>query len=957
MLKHEISRLEENLSEFQKATREKLSEVWFRLHQLSSGKQGAKAEEPKADMPDQSLMVLREEPTRVKKEASESMDLARGESVKKELKEEVIVESASHIAEEVVGPIGNIIGSIRDTFIHLKKERKLTIFLLTSAGILISLIGLGFLLQYSFEHWFGVWGDLVKVGAGFVGSTALLVWASRLWNRNEKYKDYSSAIMGMGLSVNFLLIYFTTTLGNVLPLIAHPAFGFVMILLNTALAAWMSLKFETKIVMFVSYMGGALCPFYLESSGNPWFYLYFLMALTMSVFRISRIINWVSFQYFTFIMSTAITAIALKETDLSSGLEYIGVVLISELYFFLFAYSAIFNIKRRIREKPFKLDVATMIAGLSLLVGQALLLKDAGYLGWTIPITSNAILAIALLLVFWNRIPLVTKRFVAASTSFLWLALVPMYFSFEVTGFYWALEGLLLLYLGFLLQFKIFRIEALIVLFIAIVLSLPGVASINPVHAFSNNGMLHLALIGAIGIGVNVLYYKKRTELYQWEINVRKLNETLVPIWFIVFAMIASYTLIGSYTYVVGLILILSFIGVSLHYKIRTNEFIGWILFGIVAFVGYTTSVITSGSLPVYEQPWFGKLSVGIPFVTLYAALSGYKYLKSITERNIYILEAVRELFFWLLSLNFLPWIFREHSHFIPMGLAVSYALSLVISYFRQKRSFIVQNHLLLVVMVIATLAENSIGQTVSVIGVMLTAWTILARDKRRYLKDYQGLTAIKWVVVPILLGVVFNQVEKTLVFLPLYLLQLTIVLGLYLKRQPHYWKKRAKSIKWIGIVLMALTLLLEVVFRPQLAGLAALLLGLIILVMYEMRHLNLQVRNWRIGFKWFTINVILAGVYLSILRELGGSMEILATVALSVHGVVLLIASLNKPLGFLEKQGLLFLGVSFLKLFVFDLSGLQSLQRILVFILTGVVLLASAYLFIRLKKKLEGAT
>ncbi|MCP4443501.1 MAG: DUF2339 domain-containing protein, partial [Aureispira sp.] len=180
------------------------------------------------------------------------------------------------VMEQFFAPIVSGYKYVVGKYEQFKKENKLPLFFLTLAGIAALLFGFGFLVQYSAVTYFGTFSTQVKVGFGFLSSFTTMGIGIYLIRKNKKFREFGSALIGLGLALNYLFIYFLA------PVISSTA-GFAIILLNTIMAVVLALKYEAKIIAILSLVGGALSPLYLQSSGeNTIIYFAYLWILSAS---------------------------------------------------------------------------------------------------------------------------------------------------------------------------------------------------------------------------------------------------------------------------------------------------------------------------------------------------------------------------------------------------------------------------------------------------------------------------------------------------------------------------------------------------------------------------------------------------------------------------------------------------------------------------------------------------
>ena len=71
-------------------------------------------------------------------------------------------------------------------------------------------------------------------------------------------------------------------------------------------------------------------------------------------------------------------------------------------------------------------------------------------------------------------------------------------------------------------------------------------------------------------------------------------------------------------------------------------------------------------------------------------------------------------------------------------------------------------------------------------------------------------------------------------------------------------------------------------------------------------------------------------------------------TIIMVVHGLTLIMAGIAGKLSFVRKMGILLLLASVAKILLIDLTGLETVWRIVVFLATGTVLVTASYLYQR---------
>jgi hypothetical protein len=148
---------------------------------------------------------------------------------------------------------------------------------------------------------------------------------------------------------------------------------------------------------------------------------------------------------------------------------------------------------------------------------------------------------------------------------------------------------------------------------------------------------------------------------------------------------------------------------------------------------------------------------------------------------------------------------------------------------------------------------------------------------------------------------------------------------------------------KWQSYIIAALVLIRCAMFNFQ--GLLA--ISLTVACLYAAQFIESDGERYRSYFSIIGTVLLTALLY----QEVSGR---LLTVAWGVEAVALLVAGFAAGERILRLQGLLLLLICILKLFVYDLSNLETIARILSFIALGVLLLAVSWIYTRFREKIK---
>ncbi len=129
--------------------------------------------------------------------------------------------------------------------------------LLNRIGALALIIGIGFFLKYAFDkNWISEW---VRVGIGFVSGFALIIGG---WQFNKRdFKIFSQGLIGAGIATLFLSVFASFNFYHLIPQIV----AFIMMSAITAFTLWLGIKYNSIAVAILGWLGGFLTPFMLST--------------------------------------------------------------------------------------------------------------------------------------------------------------------------------------------------------------------------------------------------------------------------------------------------------------------------------------------------------------------------------------------------------------------------------------------------------------------------------------------------------------------------------------------------------------------------------------------------------------------------------------------------------------------------------------------------------------------
>lgn len=328
--------------------------------------------------------------------------------------------------------------------------------LLVRIGGVILFFGLAFLLKYTVEH------TTISIEFRLI-SLALLAVAFIVlgWRLREKEGAYGQILQGLGVAVLYLVIYGASKFYTLLSL----EFAFVWMLVVVVLGSFLALKQSSLPLALFSTVGGFLVPILTatgEGSHVTLFTYYFFLNLGiffMAWQQAWRVLNIVGF-LFTFVIATS-WGVLRYQAEFFSTIEPFLI-----LYFLMYlAITVLFS-----RKSTNHLIDGTLLFGLPAVVFplQIQVTSHLEYAG------GYSAVAMGFLYVFLSKVlkgkienTLLLQSFFALGVLFFTVA-IPYFFDANITAAIWAMESSAIIWLS-LKQKRVFvRYIAELLLFISI---------------------------------------------------------------------------------------------------------------------------------------------------------------------------------------------------------------------------------------------------------------------------------------------------------------------------------------------------------------------------------------------------------------------------------------------------------------------------------------------------------
>ena len=841
---------------------------------------------------------------------------------------------------------------------------------------------------------------------GFIIAIATTVGGVWFIRKRPAMAEYGSAIVALGVILNYLCAYFSGPYYGLLTDLA----GFLLLVSVTAAAYILALRFETRIVAIVTLVGGAALPLVMgHVDGSPLFYLGYLLVLAGAMLHLSQFIRWQPLAWASMIVSAAMVEYSITNADALiltiENTEFFALIAIIHGFFYLFGYYGLKGL-RTVSEvtKTHLMMVAANIL-FYLLVSQQLV-ESSGLLGSIYLL--NVLPWLALFMwpakVFTGLLDRDGIRGIQAlallNAGLLGGVGILILSSPALMGIIWCLEALMLIYLGGRFRFTSVRIEGYIALLLSLltmasqVVSWVSDAVVAPPQILAltldmdgGSGWVNLIAITLVIYGTVTLLTKQGDHLAERERSLLTLLDNLF-----------SACLSLSFLLTIGVFwpeTLWSFAVVPMFYLVWRAQSRGLVvteLLGLAHFVLLVVPMMISaglvGNFHFSEQSIYGQFARIEAFFCLWLTAEFYKRFCH-QSANLAFTEHLRKLFYCLIPVFFLSSVLRQYSNYLPLALWFSSTIALLLYYRLQFTVLKIELQVLVIVasiMSIAScwLAEFENWQGYAAQALMVGAWFYLfigwfGQALRRKPSGSPRRQQLHFSLKPLFTLAVYYF--SAVIFILLYgitanpvfslLMVLIYFTGLFSYRPVMFpIRSNLRLLKGLMFSLLALITLFHVSLTLSIFSIdtPALMIGFqngiavacVAWLVYGASPQHLAV--WRKGIDviigaWI-LNLFAIAAYVSVLSLLFSTMlGPIVSFSLVVHATLILFQTIQPKFKKLIWLSVALYGVSALKILLWDMDDFSLVQKIVVFMLIGICMLAAAFKFQKIMIKNDSAS
>jgi uncharacterized membrane protein len=447
---------------------------------------------------------------------------------------------------------------------------------LVKVGVVVLFFGVSFLVKLAAENaLFPIEYRLIAVAIG--GIIMLAVG----WRLRDKRFGYAVALQGGGIGFLYLTVYAAFRLYNLLP----PTISFALLVLIAVTSAIISVRQDSKSLAILSTVGGFLAPV-LASTGEgshvalfSYYIVLNLGVLFIAWFKSWRMLNVISF-IFTFVIASMWGYKAYKPEHFSTTEPFLIA------FFLIYTLLAVFYALRKQSDVKNIVD-GTIVFGTPLIAFalQSKLVENIEY-GMAFSALALAFYYIVLAFILNKRLGddkrLITESFLSIGIVFATLT-IPFAFESNITSALWALESAAIIWIGARQNQWLARAFGLALLVVASVIFIFGldinlISSLISTRDYLGSIILFIAIMFA-----SYVLHKNRNEVtkYEYPFISHALLLAGFALW-ITFGLAQVLSLEIDNYYLAA---ILSFMAMTMVGSVLTSKWLSWPQFSYVLYV------------------------------------------------------------------------------------------------------------------------------------------------------------------------------------------------------------------------------------------------------------------------------------------------------------------------------------------------------------------------------------
>jgi hypothetical protein len=572
-----------------------------------------------------------------------------------------LIKGSTAVTLGLFSPMTKFVSPLLNLYQHYQAKGQGPIFVFMLIGIALLVGGFGYLTQL-------LVGEL---GAGskslllFVVAIGITLGGAYLAKRTQ-YSEISSAIVSLGLLLNFMTVYVAGSFYQLLP-------DWMVLLSYFAIACTgfiLANKFNAKIVSALAVIGGGAIPLIsqLDQLGTTYYLIGLGFIILTSLYQAANK-NW---QWLGFVsVFVAYSCIEFLLLSITQTL-YLGVFSQGFYCVFLLYVCTLLNKQSAYSKDVIILTVMTVFANIGILY-------QSNFASvWMLPTFAIVNAVLSVLLLFKARAQKSYSISLYAMLASTWLlvaivsSLAPDYWGFAI-----GLEGLFILYFALKENYFSVRIEAYGLLVFAILHAVFAVLPYFPDPALlSLKGILVIA-----SIGVFIFCSRKLFSLFpgeiDWEVKLSHLLRPAESIWLGIFVVSLLWVQLGVWAAMAILPLQVMLLIKSYRSQCNTSEIMAYVA-GAAIFAICLLGINEVQSLSFRQLPNYAKVALLLVFIECWLFAEFYRRIGRMSTLA-KLAEKLRLGFYLIIPLVFLPSVLKHYIEFSALAVWCSAFIAYVL--------------------------------------------------------------------------------------------------------------------------------------------------------------------------------------------------------------------------------------------------------------------------------------
>ncbi|XQW85301.1 DUF2339 domain-containing protein [Thalassotalea piscium] len=816
-----------------------------------------------------------------------------------------------------------------------KARGMLGIFILTIVGIGLTLAGFGYLMQLLID----------QLGAGFKSLlmcfAAIIVMAVGIGLKiKTQYGEFATAIVTLGILLSYSTIYFAGSVYGIIPNTAVLLLYLFIALACHGLALWL----ETKIVASLGVIGIATMPILSNTLQIEPFY--YLMSL-LFVFASSLTIAYKRNEPWLANMSLAFGIVALEWTI---GVESVGISawIVDCFYLLFFAYITFTLLKNKGSSQKVLQLLAALVGSTVLLFFQT---NDIFTTQVSMSFVINTAVTASLAILFYKIRHALTHFLILLSALWAVLAVVSAV-SDAYWGIAWAVEGILLIYIGRRYHITSVINQGQFLTVLALIYSWSALALYFPLPALKtvDGWVLSIIILAVISCWQRLINHSDAFD--QRTLNkIKPLLQLVEVIWFSILLIASLHVWLGDWTGAVVILLQLALLFRARQCQQASIEVFSAALIIVPLYYLYSGTLMVD-SYRFMMLPLFAKLAVISAFVQLWLWSAYYrKYQPDSAIRN--IAEAARIVFYLLLPICWLGSAIRRLDENVLMVLWLSPFVALCLAT-KVKHHLLVKQTKILTI--IASLAFIFVaGQLQITYSLMTLTGFIVFYGTAFYFYSKDSTSALNkficsWALVSLGLSIpIILLFQSESLFLGVMVASIIWISYLAMLNYSDHFKRNETMIILINGAL--------IIGAWWLTSLDAIYVSIpVIFLIAAISQKSVFFKNTALGTSLglnsdLFLHTIAAITYVVLFSTIVGyRLDLIIAPALAVHGALILFMKDRRIFTVKYSFGLILLGIT--KLALIDAANALLWQKVMLFMGIGVFILLATFWYQKLVKQ-----